>query len=387
VRDTIESTGRRALEEVMLDKIPCWLLLVAASACACPAVAQNYPAKAVRIIVPFAPGGPTDIQARWAGQQLNAALGQAFIIDNRGGAGGVPGTEMVVKAAPDGYTLLAGNPGPLTIAPSVRAQMPYDTLRDLAPIMLIARSASCICVHPSLPVKGVKDFTAFAKARPGKINYGSPGVGTVGHLATELFATQAGVKLNHVPYKGAALYTIDLLAGHIELAIIQFAGCAPLLQQGKLRALGATSQKRTPLLPDLPTIAEQGLAGFSSYNWNGMLAPAATPKAIVVRIHEILAMQLATPENQQLFIGQGHEPGGDTPEEYAGSGGKPSKVGWGHSTFDEAVKLAKIANAKRLVLYHHDPTQSDAAVADKERRARELFPNAEAAREGLVLEI
>ena len=284
---------------------------------AASAGAQTWPAKTVRIIVPFAPGGPTDIQARWAGQQLNAALGQAFIIDNRGGAGGVPGTEMVVKAAPDGYTLLAGNPGPLTIAPSVRAQMPYDTLRDLAPIMLIARSASCICVHPSLPVKGVKDFTAFAKARPGKINYGSPGVGTVGHLATELFATQAGVKLNHVPYKGAALYTIDLLAGHIELAIIQFAGCAPLLQQGKLRALGATSQKRTPLLPDLPTIAEQGLAGFSSYNWNGMLAPAATPKAIVARVHEILAKQLATPENQQLFIGQGHEPGGDTPEEYA----------------------------------------------------------------------
>jgi len=215
--------------------------------------------------------------------------------------------------------------------------MPYDTLRDLAPIMLIARSASCICVHPSLPVKGVKDFTAFAKARPGKINYGSPGVGTVGHLATELFATQAGVKLNHVPYKGAALYTIDLLAGHIELAIIQFAGCAPLLQQGKLRALGATSQKRTPLLPDLPTIAEQGLAGFSSYNWNGMLAPAATPKAIVARIHEILAKQLATPENQQLFIGQGHEPGGDTPEEYAA---------FIRAETEKWSKVAKAANIK-----------------------------------------
>jgi tripartite-type tricarboxylate transporter receptor subunit TctC len=317
-------------------------LRLAAGAVAFPAVphiarAQGYPTRAVRIIVPFAPGGPTDIQARWAGQQLNAALGQAFIIDNRGGAGGVPGTEMVVKAAPDGYTLLAGNPGPLTIAPSVRAQMPYDTLRDLAPIMLIARSASCICVHPSLPVKGVKDFSAFAKARPGKINYGSPGVGTVGHLATELFATQAGVKLNHVPYKGAALYTIDLLAGHIELAIIQFAGCAPLLQQGKLRALGATSQKRTPLLPDLPTIAEQGLAGFSSYNWNGMLAPAATPKAIVARIHEILAKQLATPENQQLFIGQGHEPGGDTPEEYAA---------FIRAETEKWSKVAKAANIK-----------------------------------------
>ena len=142
-------------------------------------------------------------------------------------------------------------------------------------------------------------------------------MGTVGHLATELFATQAGVKLNHIPYKGAAQYTIDLLAGHIELAIIQFAGCAPLLNQGKLRAIGATSLKRTPLLPNLPTVAEQGIAGFESYNWNGVLAPAATPKAIIMRINEILVKQLATAENQELFIGQGHEPGGDTPEQYA----------------------------------------------------------------------
>ncbi len=313
------------------------LTFVAIAVCAASAYAQNYPAKPVRVIVPFAPGGPTDIQARWAGQQLNVALGQAFIIDNRGGAGGVPGTEAVVKAAPDGYTLLAGNPGPLTIAPSVRAQMPYDTLRDLAPIMLIARSASCICIHPSLPVKAVKDFVAFAKSRPGKINYGSPGVGTVGHLATELFAAQAGIKMNHVPYKGAALYTIDLLAGHIELAIIQFAGCAPLLQQGKLRALGATSQKRTPLLPDLPTIAEQGLTGYSSYNWNGILAPAATPKPIIARIHEILAKQLATPENQQLFLSQGHEPGGDMPDEYAA---------FIRAEIEKWSKVAKAANIK-----------------------------------------
>src|SRR3954468_13279837 len=148
------------------------LLLVACIVCVASVHAQNYPAKPVRVIVPFAPGGPTDVQARWAGQQLNAALGQAFIIDNRGGAGGVPGTEMVVKAPPDGYTLLGGNPGPLTIAPSVRDKMPYDTLRDLAPIMLIARSASCIAIHPSVPVKGVKEFIAFAKARPGKLNYG-----------------------------------------------------------------------------------------------------------------------------------------------------------------------------------------------------------------------
>ncbi len=295
------------------------LALVAAglSAFAWDSGAQNYPVRPIGIIVPFVPGGPTDIQARWAGQHLNAAFGQPVIVDNRGGAGGVPGTEAVVKSPPDGYTLLAGNPGPLTIAPSVRAQMPYDTLRDLAPIILIARSASCLCVHPSLPVKGVKDFVALARSNPGKINYASPGVGTVGHLATELFATQAGVKLNHIPYKGAAQYTIDLIAGHIEVAIIQFSGCAPLFQQGKIRAIGATSAKRTPLLPNLPTIAEQGVPGFVSYNWNGVLAPVGTPAAVVSRIHEVLSKQLATPEGQKLFVGQGHEPSGDGPEEYA----------------------------------------------------------------------
>ena len=289
---------------------------IAALLFAAVAAAQPYPARAVRIIVPFVPGGPTDIQARWAGQHMNAAYGQPVIVDNRGGAGGVPGTEAVVKSPPDGYTLLAGNPGPLTIAPIVRAQMPYDTLRELAPIMLIARSASCLCVHPSLPVKGVKEFVALAKSRPGQINYGSPGVGTVGHFATELFATQAGVKLNHVPYKGAAQYTVDLIAGHIQLAIIQFAGCAPLLQAGKLRAIGATSRQRSPVLPDLPTIAEQGQPGFESYNWNGLLAPAATPKPVITQLYALLSKQLATPEAQKLFLSQGHEPAGDGPEDF-----------------------------------------------------------------------
>jgi tripartite-type tricarboxylate transporter receptor subunit TctC len=297
---------------------------VAAAAFACAAAASAsaqttpaYPSKPVRIIVPFAPGGPTDTQARWAAQQLNAALGQTFIADNRPGAGGVPGTEAVAKSAPDGYTLLAGNPGPLTIAPTVKTQTPYDTLRDLMPIVLIAKSPSCICVHPSLPVKGVKEFVAFAKARPGRINYGTPGIGTVGHLATESFATAAGVKLNHVPYKGAAQFTVDLLAGNIELAQIQLAGSAPLAKQGKVRCLGVTATQRSQLLPDTPTIAEQGLTGFQSYNWNGLLAPAATPKAIVTRIHDIIAKALKTPEARELYTSQGHEVSGIGPDEYA----------------------------------------------------------------------
>jgi tripartite-type tricarboxylate transporter receptor subunit TctC len=271
----------------------------------------------VRIIIPFPPAGPTDNQARWAAQQLNAALSQTFIADNRPGAGGVPGTETAVKSAPDGYTLLAGNPGPLTIAPTVRANVPYDTLRDLSPIVLLAKSASCLCAHPSLPVKGIRDFVAFARARPGGINYGTPGVGTVGHLATELFATSAGVKLNHVPYKGAAQYTVDLVAGNIEIALNQFAIATPLVKAGKVRCLGVTSTERTPLLPDVATIAEQGLTGFASYNWNGLLAPAGTPKAVVSRIHETIAKALKTPEARDIFLGQGHEVGGLSPDDYA----------------------------------------------------------------------
>jgi tripartite-type tricarboxylate transporter receptor subunit TctC len=278
--------------------------------------AQGYPAKLVRVIVPFVPGGPTDIQGRWAAQQLSNALGQNFIVENRGGGGGVPGTEAVVKAAADGYTLLAGNPGPLTVSHSVYAKLPYDTLRDLAPIFLIARTASCLMVHPAVPARGIKELVALAKAQPGKINYGSPGVGTVGHFATELLATQAGIKLNHVPYKGAAQYTIDLIAGHIEVAINQFASCVPLTEQKKLRAIGATSEKRSPLLPDLPTIAEQGLTGFVSYNWNGVLAPAKTPREVVTRIHDVLAKQLAAPEHRDSFLRQGHEVASLGPEDY-----------------------------------------------------------------------
>lgn len=308
-------------------------MCAAALLCAPAAHAQNYPSKVVRVIVPFVPGGPTDIQGRWAAQQLSGALGQNFIVENRGGAGGVPGTDAVAKAAPDGYTLLAGNPGPLTVSPSVYHKMPYDTLRDLAPIFLIARTASCLMVHPAVPAKGVQEFIKLARAQPGKINYGSPGIGTVGHFATELFATQAGIKLNHVPYKGAAQYTVDLIAGHIEVAINQFASCVPLSEAKKLRAIGATSEKRSPLLPNLPTIAEQGVTGFVSYNWNGVLAPAKTPREVITRIHDVLAKQLATPEHRDAFLKQGHEVAGLGPEDYA------------RFIRDEIEKWARVAKA------------------------------------------
>jgi tripartite-type tricarboxylate transporter receptor subunit TctC len=293
------------------------LLALCALAATVPGYAQPYPAKPVRLIVPFPPGGPTDTHSRWAAQQLNAAFGQAVVVENRGGAGGIIGTEAVAKAAPDGYTLLGGNPGPLTIAPSLRKQLGYDPVRDFAPITLIARNASAWCVHPSVPAKNLREFVALAKSKPGRINYATPGVGTVGHLAIENLAMLSGIRMNHVPYKGAALYIVDLLAGNMDFAQIQIFQATPYVRDGRLRALGVTAVKRSPLLPDVPTAQEQGLKGYSSYNWNGILAPAGTPKAIVERIHGVLVKALNDPETHKQMVAIGYEVAGEGPAEYA----------------------------------------------------------------------
>jgi tripartite-type tricarboxylate transporter receptor subunit TctC len=298
--------------------------LAASIACAIYALAwapgtsaQGYPVKPIRLIVPFPPGGPTDTHSRWAAQQLNVAFGQTVVVENRAGAGGIIGTEAAAKAAPDGYTLLGGNPGPLTIAPSLRKQLGYDPVRDFAPITLIARNASAWCVHPSVPAKGLREFIALAKARPGKINYATPGVGTVGHLAIEHFSTLAGIRMNHVPYKGAALYTVDLLAGNMDFAQIQIFQAAPYVREGRLRALGVTAVVRSPLLPDVATAQEQGLKGYSSYNWNGVLAPAGTPRAVIDRIHAILSKSLTNPDTRKVMDAIGYEVSGEGPAEYA----------------------------------------------------------------------
>ena len=292
-------------------------LIAALLSAAPPAVAQAWPVKPIRLIVPFPPGGPTDTHSRWAGQQLNVALGQPVVIENRAGAGGIIGTEAAAKAAPDGYTLLGGNPGPLTIAPSVRVKLGYDTARDFVPITLIARSASCMCTHPSLPARNLKEFVAIAKASPGKVNYATPGVGTVGHLAIENFATLAGIRMNHVPYKGAALYTVDLIAGNIDYAQIQIFQAVPHVRAGKLRCLAVTAATRSPLLPEAPTAQEQGVKGFVSYNWNGLLAPAGVPHGIVDRIHGILAKPLGDPAIRRQMESLGYEVVGSGPAEYA----------------------------------------------------------------------
>jgi len=239
------------------------------------------------------------------------------VVDNRGGAGGIIGTDIVAKSAPDGYTLLGGNPGPLTIAPSVHKKLPYDPIKDFAPIILIAKTASVICVGPSFPAKNLKEFIALAKSKPGRINYGTPGVGTVGHFSIEYFASLAGIKLNMVPYKGAAVYVIDLMGGNLDMAQVQIAQAKPLVQQGKLRALAVTGTIRSTLLPDVPTVQEEGVKGYSSYNWNGILAPTGTPKAIIEKIHAVLSKPLHTPETKQQMETVGFEVAGDGPAEYA----------------------------------------------------------------------
>jgi len=311
-------------------------IIVPALLAAAAAQAQSYPSKPIRIIVPFAAGGPTDTHSRWAAQQITAATGQQVIVDNRGGAGGTIGTEAAAKVPADGYTLLGGNPGPLTIAQSIRKQLGYDTLRDFAPITLIAKSASCMCAHPSIPVRNLKEFITLAKSSPGKINYGAPGAGTVGHLGTELFSTSTGVKMNMIPYKGAALYLVDLMAGNIDFAYVQIAGAAPLVKSGKLRALAVTATARSPLLPETPTAAEQGVTGFSSYNWNGILAPAKTPRPVIDQLNATLQKPLKDEATRKRLIEQGFEVSGDGPE------------GFGSFIREEIAKWARVAKAAHI---------------------------------------
>ena len=291
-------------------------LCAAVTVFAAAAGAQTYPAKPIRIIVPFVAGGPNDIHARWVSRHFNTVYGQPVIVENRTGAGGLIGTDAVAKAAPDGYMLLAGNPGPLTIAPSTYAKLPYDPLRDLQPISLTTGWAACVCAHPSVPFRGVKDLIAHARARPGALNYGSPGVGTVGHLGAELLTAMADIRMSHVPYKGAAQVNIDLAGGHIDLAWVAIPGAIPLMQQGKMKPLAVTSRQRVPQLPQVPTVDEQGVKGFESSNWNALLGPAGLSRDIAAKIHGELTTQLRGEAGKQ-FVDQGYFVYAQGPDEFA----------------------------------------------------------------------
>lgn len=268
------------------------------------------------MIVTFSAGGSHDILARWTAQKLNQSWGQPVIVDNRPGAGGRLGTDVVAKSAPDGYTLLAGNPGPLTIAPSIYAKLPYDTLRDFAPVVLMATTTSVYCVHPSMPARNIRELIALARARPGVINFGSSGVGSLGHLSVELLNSMAGTRMTHIPYKGAAVANADLIAGHIDMMTVATPAALPHLRQGRTRAIAVSSLQRSPLLPEVPTVDESGVRGYQSFNWNGVLAPSATPPDIVSKLNAEIVRYLKMPEVRERLTGDGWNLVASTPEQY-----------------------------------------------------------------------
>lgn len=281
------------------------------------AAANTYPTRPIRIIVPQTPGGTADIMARILAPSLSAALGQQLVIDNRGGAGGIIGTEMVARAAPDGYTLSFNGAGPLTISPNIQKDIPYDPLRDLQAVSMTTVSPFALVVHPAVRARTVKELIALARAEPGKLNYASAGSGSVVFLGMELFKNMAGINILHVPYKGTAQGLTDVMAGQISMMLFTV---APALQHAaaeRVRVLGITSAQRSAQRPEVPTIAEAGLAGYAVTTWTGLLAPANTPRAIINRLREAVLNSLRAPQARAQLEAQGADIAGSTPEEFA----------------------------------------------------------------------
>ena len=277
---------------------------------------SDYPRKSIRLVVPFAPGGPVDIVARGIAPRMSEILHQQIVVDNRGGAGSTIGTEMAANAPADGYTLLMVS-GSFVINPAMVKKLPYDSVKDFAFISIVADVPTALVVHPSLPVRNVKELIALAKARPGELNYASPGRGTVGHLAAEWFSSITGVKIVHVPYKGAGPAVVDLMAGHVQLLFAAMPGMVQFARDGKVRMMGQGGKTRSPSAPDVPTFVESGLPGFILSSSFGLLAPAGTPRSIIERVRSALLEALADPAVNNRLAGLGAERVGSTPEEHA----------------------------------------------------------------------
>lgn len=281
------------------------------------AAAQSYPAKTVRMIVPFPPGAGVDIVSRAVSGRLAEALGQQLIIDNRAGAGGILGAELAAKAPPDGYTIFMATAGILTVIPHLQAKLPYSVERDFAPVSLVASVPSVLVVHPSMPVKSVKELIALAKAKPGQINYASTGNGTLPHLAAEFFKQQAKVNMVHIAYKGSAPATTDLLGGNVQVFFGNMLSVIEQVRSGRLRALAVTSQQRQAVANEIPTMIESGFPGFEAGTWFGLMAPAATPREMLARLHGDVAKAVRQPDVQKQLAGQGATTIGNTPEQFA----------------------------------------------------------------------
>jgi len=302
------------MESLMRDVSRAALLLtalLAAGHCA----AQDYPSRPVRMVVPFAPGGSTDVLARIVGQKLTERSGQPVIIENRAGAGGNIGAEQVTRSAPDGYTLLLGGV-PHAISASLYSKLPYDLARDLAAVAEIASFPSAIVLHPSLPANSVKELIALARARPGRLSFGSAGSGSPNHLSLELFKTMAGVKMVHVPYKGSGQLVGDLLAGQVQLASMGLPVAVPHVHSGKLRAIAVTGAARSSLLPEVPTVSEAALPGFEVTSWYGVFAPAGLPADIVAKLNSEIGSAVTAAEVKERLAALGAEPSVKSPDQF-----------------------------------------------------------------------
>jgi tripartite-type tricarboxylate transporter receptor subunit TctC len=295
----------------------------------------KYPTRPVRMLVSYPPGGPSDLTARLAAPHLSEALGQQFIIDNRGGAGGTLAVGLLTQATPDGYTLLMSAGGEIVIAPNLRLKLPYDPTRDIIPISRVGSSQLALVVHPSVAAKSVKELVALAKAKPGSINFASAGSGSTAHLAGEQFKFLAGIDIVHVPYKGAGPALTDLIAGQVQMLISAYSSAFPHIKAGKLRALGVTGTKRIASAPDLPTIAET-VPGYEVLSWYGLHAPKGTPPAIINRLHREMAAMTRKPEIAERLTALGIEPEGNTPQEFLAQI-KVEIASWG-----KVIKAAKI---------------------------------------------
>jgi tripartite-type tricarboxylate transporter receptor subunit TctC len=280
------------------------------------ASAQPYPAKPIRIIVPFAAGGAVDVVARLVGAKLQDSLGQPVIVENRAGTGGTAGADQVAKSLPDGYTILQNTNGQ-ALSPALYRALPFDTVKDFIPVTQLVATYTVLVANPKLPAKSVRDLIALAKAKPGVLNYGMTGVGNSLHLTMEMFKRAAGIDIQAIPYRGDALLNPALIAGEIDVAIVPIATAVPLIEGGQLRALAINSAKRSPVLPNVPTVSEDAIPGFEASGWQGYFVPARTPRDVVALIQRETAKALAAPELQARLKAMGNEPVGSTPEEFA----------------------------------------------------------------------
>jgi tripartite-type tricarboxylate transporter receptor subunit TctC len=283
----------------------------------CNAHGQTYPSKPIRFVVPFAAGGGSDLVARTVAAKITEALAQPVIVDNRAGAAGTIGADIAAKSPPDGHTLLLGSNGPLAINPSLYSKLPYDASRDFAPVSLVTVMPFLLVVHPSLPVKALKDLVALAKAKPGQLNYGSPGNGSTTHLANELLKSMTGMQIAHVPYKGVAPAATDLISGQVQMMSGDLSTLLPHVRSGRMRALAVTAARRSSLLPDMPTVSESGVPGYEATGWFGVLVPAGTPPAIVERLNAAIVKGLAMVDARERLATLGGEVGGGPPEHFS----------------------------------------------------------------------